>query len=70
MLHIFFCPPEHHNDLYRFNPGTSTWAHLVTIGDVPSSRVRMGFTATPDGMIYLFGGYSDYSGELDDWIKK
>ncbi len=30
----------------------------------------MGFTATPNGVIYLFGGYSDYSGELERWIEE
>jgi hypothetical protein len=62
--------PEHHNDIYRFNRGTSTWTRIVTNGDVPPPRVRMGFTATPNGMIYLFGGYSDYSGELERWIEE
>jgi hypothetical protein len=62
--------PAHHNDIYRFNRGTSTWTRIVTNGDVPPPRVRMGFTATPNGMIYLFGGYSDYSGELERWIEE
>jgi N-acetylneuraminic acid mutarotase len=59
------CLPAHHNDIYRYNCGTSTWTRIATNGDVPIQRVRMGFTATPNGTIYLFGGYSDYNGELE-----
>ena len=33
----------------------------VTTGFAPSPRFGMGFTATPDGMLYAFGGYD--SGE-------
>ena len=62
------CSPAHHNDIYRYNRGTSTWTRIATNGNVPLPRVRMGFTATPNGTIYLFGGYSDYNGELERWI--
>jgi hypothetical protein len=31
--------------------------HALTAGSGPSPRVYMGFAATPDGMLYVFGGW-------------
>ena len=42
------------NDLYRYIPGNNTWKAFY-----PSQRELMGFTATSDGMIYVFGGLTD-----------
>jgi hypothetical protein len=44
------------NDLYRFSPSASKWAELSPIGPAPAPRQYMGFAATPDGMLYVFGG--------------
>ena len=30
--------------------------HALTAGSSPSPRYGMGFAATPDGMLYVFGG--------------
>jgi hypothetical protein len=45
------------NDLYRFSTGGNTWTALSTDGSRPSLRYYMGFTATPNGMLYVFGGF-------------
>ena len=47
-----------YNDLYRYDPKNVTWTALTALGSAPSPRESMGFTATPDGMLYLFGGQS------------
>jgi N-acetylneuraminic acid mutarotase len=44
------------NDLYRFSPGDNAWTALPPSGSAPSPRNAMGFAATPDGMLYIFGG--------------
>jgi hypothetical protein len=44
------------NDLHRFSPAASTWTRLPPSGSVPSPRFWFGFAATPDGMLYVFGG--------------
>ena len=45
------------NDLFRFDPATNTWTELIPSGRVlPPATAQMGFTATPDGRLYLFGG--------------
>ena len=49
-------PGSLHNDMYSFNPASSTWTTLAPSGAVPSARLGMGFTSTPDGLLYLFGG--------------
>jgi N-acetylneuraminic acid mutarotase len=54
------------NDLYRFSPAASTWTALSSSGSAPSSRYAMGFTATPDGMLYVFGGLA--SGNRVGWV--
>ena len=45
------------NDLYRFSAAANTWTALSPSGSGPSPRSDMGFAATPDGMLYVFGGY-------------
>jgi hypothetical protein len=42
--------------LYRFSPAANAWTALIPSGSGPSLRYRMGFVATPDGMLYVFGG--------------
>ena len=49
------------NDLYSFSPTSNTWA-AHNASSAPSPRFAMGFAATPDGMLYVFGG-SGTSGE-------
>ena len=44
------------NDLYRFSPTSNAWTAL-SVASPPSARYYMGFAATPDGMLYVFGGY-------------
>ncbi len=48
----------HYNDIYRFDPANAMWTALPPSGDPPLPRNAMGFAATPDGMLYVFGGYS------------
>ena len=47
------------NDLYRFDPAAASWTALSPAGTTPTPRFSFGFTATLDGMVYLFGGQSD-----------
>jgi hypothetical protein len=47
------------NDLYRFSPAANNWTLLSPSGSGPSPRSSMGFAATPDGMLYVFGGSYD-----------
>ena len=44
------------NDLYRYSAAADTWTALSPSGSAPSRRFALGFAATPDGMLYLFGG--------------
>jgi hypothetical protein len=54
----FFCPPlAYFNDLYRFNPISNAWTALGAASP-PAPRAFMGFAATPDGMLYGFGGFN------------
>jgi hypothetical protein len=46
------------NDLYRFSAAANNWTALSPSGSGPSPRYAMGFAATPDGMLYVFGGTS------------
>jgi N-acetylneuraminic acid mutarotase len=45
-----------YNDLYRFSAAANTWTALLPSGSGPSPRNGMGFAATSDGMLYVFGG--------------
>jgi N-acetylneuraminic acid mutarotase len=47
------------NDVYRFSPGDNAWTALSPSDSAPSQRNAMGFAATPDGMLYVFGGLDD-----------
>jgi hypothetical protein len=47
---------QYRNDVYRFSPAANTWTALSPSGPGPSPRSGMGFAATPDGMLYVFGG--------------
>jgi N-acetylneuraminic acid mutarotase len=56
------------NDLYRFSPTSNAWTAL-SVASPPSARYGMGFAATPDGMLYVFGGSGTGSrGEGRVWI--
>jgi hypothetical protein len=43
--------------VYRLSPVANTWTALSPSGSGPSPRSSMGFAATPDGMLYVFGGF-------------
>ncbi len=49
--------PSYFNDLYHLDPATATWTKLNPSGSPPAERHMMGFTATPDGALYVFGGF-------------
>lgn len=49
-------PSAYFNDISSFDPKTNTWTTLSTPGLTPSGRWWMGFSAAPDGTIFLFGG--------------
>ena len=57
------CAVGTYNDLYQFDPTAVTWIQLAASspGNAgPSATQGMGFTATPDGMIYFIdGGYGE-----------
>ncbi len=55
------------NDLYRFSAADNNWAALSPAGSGPSPRVGMGFAATPDGMLYVFGGRDGSGIESEEW---
>jgi hypothetical protein len=44
--------------VYRFSPANNTWTALSPSGSGPSPRYTMGFASTPDGALYVFGGFS------------
>jgi hypothetical protein len=50
------------NDVNRFSAATNTWTALFPSGSGPSPRNAMGFAATPDSRLYVFGGYSGTGG--------
>jgi hypothetical protein len=49
-------PADFVNDLYRYSPSGNKWTKLYPSGVAPSPRELMGFAATPDGTLYVFGG--------------
>ena len=53
---------DYSNDLYRYDPTTLKWTALFPSGTIPSKREFIGFTATPDGKLYTFGG-TGYTGD-------
>jgi hypothetical protein len=48
---------NYRNDISRYSAATNTWTALAPSGNKPDGRVGHGFAATPDGMLYAFGGY-------------
>jgi hypothetical protein len=46
-------------DVWCFNVAANNWTLLSPSGTGPSPRNFNGFTATPDGMLYVFGGSYD-----------
>jgi hypothetical protein len=52
----------HLNDIYRFSPTTNAWT-LLSATNPPVASWHMGFTATPDGSLYVFGGHTNSGGE-------
>jgi hypothetical protein len=46
-------------DMHSFSAVDNAWTPLSPSGSGPSSRFSMGFAATPDGMLYVFGGWGD-----------
>jgi hypothetical protein len=44
-------------DAHRYNPANSTWTALNASGAIPSPRNKFCVAGTPDGMLYLFGGF-------------
>jgi hypothetical protein len=63
---IYICiPAGFHNDVYRFSPAANTWTALSPSGSGPSPRGSMGFAATPNGMLYVFGGYGSGNGRVE-----
>lgn len=58
------------NDLHRFDPVQKVWTVPTTSGTVPSPRYDLGIAATPDGMIYIFGGNNVFDmGALNDLYR-
>ena len=53
-------------DLYQYDASSSTWTQIDPSGSVPSARYSMGFAATPDGRLWVFGGWSgnDYRSKI------
>jgi hypothetical protein len=45
-------------EVYRFSASESTWTALSPTGSGPSPRADMNIVATPDGMLYVFGGWA------------
>jgi hypothetical protein len=59
------------SDVYLFSAAANTWTALSLSGSGPSSRVGMGFEATPDGMLYVFGGTGGSGGNrtgIGGWL--
>ncbi len=54
----FLSLAEFQNNIFTFDQSINSWTQLAAVGTLPSGRERMGFTSTPDGLIYMFGGYS------------
>jgi hypothetical protein len=54
---------DRRNDLYCFSPAANTWTALSPSGSAPAPRSHLGFAATPDGMLYVFGG-NGVSGQM------
>jgi hypothetical protein len=67
---FLLCSSDYCKDLFSFDSKdkTNTWTALSVDFPMPSGRSKMGFTATPDNKLFVFGGYSSgYSGEIDSY---
>jgi hypothetical protein len=54
------------NDIYSFNPSTNMWTPLSSNQispptSTPSPRYSMGFATSPDGILYVFGGFNPWN---------
>ena len=47
------------NDIYRFDAANNTWVLLSVSGTAAPPRYKFGCTVTPNGVIYIFGGYGN-----------
>ena len=56
------------DDLYRFNPVTVTWTAVSPKSTTPGPRVYFGFTATSDGLLYVFGGDNGGNAEIQSGV--
>jgi hypothetical protein len=54
--------------VYRFSAAANAWTALSPSGSGPSPRFAVGFTATPDGMLYVFGGDGDTGIQMEGFI--
>jgi hypothetical protein len=57
--------------LHRFSALANNWTTLFPSGSGPSPRIGVGFAATPNGMLYVFGGLfiaSNKSGGQLRWM--
>jgi hypothetical protein len=61
-IHTYIYTAYYYNDLYCFSAAANTWTALSPSGSRPPLRDTMGFAATPDGMLYVFGGWDDGNG--------
>jgi hypothetical protein len=56
LTHTYTYAAHYYNDVYFFSAPANNWTALSPSGSSPSPRYGMGFAATPDGMLYVFGG--------------
>ena len=63
-----FFPSMIYGDMFVFDTIANSWSKIEASGPTPSARYSMGFTSTPDGQVYVFGG-TDGSVELGDLYK-
>jgi N-acetylneuraminic acid mutarotase len=67
-----FCHPfapifiKDNNDLFIFDLNDKIWRKPDVTGSKPDPRFSMGFTAASNGMLYVFGGFSN---ELSDCLN-
>ena len=48
--------PGYCNDLFSFDPQARRWTQLNPVGNIPPPVHGMGFLASSNGLLYLFGG--------------
>jgi hypothetical protein len=54
---VIYYTDRYYNDVYHFSPAANTWTALSLSGSGPTPRYDAGFAATPDGILYVFGGW-------------